>query len=229
MDWKTPILCIAAASACVTITSVAAAKAVVVRSIGPSAKAYPPGKSLPDSAKILLQQGDSVTVVGGNSARTLRGPGTFPAAASGAQELAMAASRRSRFGAMRSGELALNPSPWNIDVTQSGTVCATGKTLKIWRPESDEAAKLAIKKGSGPATTVDWPAGKSTIDWPAGVPIAEGADYQLALAGGSETQNIRFAVLPAIPAEAADTAQALVEHGCQNQLDVLVDALGTGE
>ena len=228
MDWRIPLLAVTAVSACIAVADLAIAKAVVVRSIGPSAKAYPPGKALPDSAKISLQQGDSVTVVGGNSARTLRGPGTFPAAA-GAQELAMAASRRSRFGAMRSGELALNPSPWNLDVTQSGTVCATGKSLKIWRPESDGAVKLTITKGSGPATTVNWPAGKSTIDWPAAVPIAEGADYQLVVAGGSETQSIRFAVLPAIPAEAEDTAAALVAHGCQNQLDVLVAALGTDE
>jgi hypothetical protein len=206
----------------------ASGKAVVVRSLGPSAKAYPPGKALPDSAKISLQQGDSVTVVGGNSARTLRGPGTFPAAG-GAQELAMAASRRGRFGAMRSGDLALNPSPWNLDVTQSGTVCATGKTLKVWRPDSAAAAKLTITKSGGSATKVDWPAGKSTIDWPASVPIAEGADYQLALAGGAEAQSVRFVVLPAIPAEAADAAQALVEHGCRNQLDVLVAALGTDE
>ena len=46
-----------------------AAKVVVVRSVGPSAKAYPPGKALPDSAKISLQQGDSVTLIGPSSAR----------------------------------------------------------------------------------------------------------------------------------------------------------------
>ena len=97
MNWRISIIACAIAFA----PSVAIAKAVVVRSLGPSAKSYPPGKSLPDTAKILLQQGDSVTVVGGNSARTLRGPGTFPAAG-GAQELAMAASRRGRFGAMYS-------------------------------------------------------------------------------------------------------------------------------
>ena len=224
MNWRIPIL----ACAIVLAPSVAIAKAVVVRSLGPSAKAYPPGKALPDSAKISLQQGDSVTVVGGNSARTLRGPGTFPAAG-GAQELAMAASRRGRFGAMRSGDLAMNPSPWNLDVTQSGTVCATGKTLKLWRPESAASAKLTISKGSGSATKVDWPAGRSTIDWPSSIPIAEGAEYQLVLAGGGETQSVRFAVLPSIPAEAADAAQALVDHGCQNQLDALVAALGSDE
>jgi len=220
MNWRISIL----AAAIALVPNVALAKAVVVRSLGPSAKAYPPGKALADTAKISLQQGDSVTVVGGNSARTLRGPGTFPAAG-GAQELAMAASRRGRFGAMRSGELAMNPSPWNVDVTQSGTVCATGKTMKLWRPESTAASKLTITR-NGSATHVDWPAGKSTIDWPAAVPIAEGAEYQLALAAASELQTIHFAVLPAIPAEAADTAQALVQHGCQNQLDVLVAALG---
>ncbi len=223
MNWRISILACAIALA----PSVAIAKAVVVRSLGPSAKAYPPGKALPDSAKISLQQGDSVTVVGGNSARTLRGPGTFPAAG-GAQELAMAASRRGRFGAMRSGELAMNPSPWNLDVTQSGTVCATGKTLKIWRPDSASAAKLTITRTGGSATTVDWPAGKSTVDWPAAATISEGAEYKLAL-GGAEAQSVRFALLPAIPAEAADTAQALVEHGCQNQLDVLVAALGSDQ
>jgi len=224
MKWRISILACAIALA----PTAAIAKAVVVRSLGPSAKAYPPGKALADSAKISLQQGDSVTVVGGNSARTLRGPGTFPAAG-GAQELAMASSRRGRFGAMRSGELAMNPSPWNLDVTQSGTVCANGKTLKIWRPESGAAGKLTITKAGGSATKVDWPAGKSTVDWPAAAPIADGTEYQFALAGSSDTQTVRFVVLPAIPAEAADAAQALVEHGCQNQLDVLVTALGSDE
>ena len=206
-----------------------AAKTLVVRSVGPSAKAYPPGKALADGAKISLQSGDSVTLVGGNSARTLRGPGTFPAAAGGAQELALAASRRSRFGAMRSGDLALNPSPWNIDVTQSGTICATGKGLKVWRPDSEQATKLTITKGDAAATTVDWPAGKSTLDWPSAVPVTGGSDYKLALADGVETQKIRFAIMPIIPTEAVDAAQALVERGCQNQLDVLVDALREGE
>jgi hypothetical protein len=227
MNWGIAVL---ATAACVSLASAdAAAKTLVVRSVGPSAKAYPPGKALADTAKISLQQGDSVTIVGGNSARTLRGPGTFPAAAGGAQELAMAASRRSRFGAMRSGDLALNPSPWNLDVTQSGTICVSGKGLKIWRPEPDQAAKLTIAKGPGPATIVDWPAGKSTVDWPAEVPVTAGAEYQLALADGAETQRIRFAILPAIPTEAVDAALALVERGCQNQLDVLVDALREGE
>ena len=225
MKWRIPVL----ACALALLPDVALAKAVVVRSIGPSAKTYPPGKALPDSARISLQHGDSLTLVGGNSARTLRGPGTFPAAAAGAQELAMAASRRSRFGAMRSGELALNPSPWNLDVSQSGTVCVGGKSLKMWRPDANASTKLTITRGTGPGTAVDWPAGKSSIDWPASVPVGAGTDYRLSLQGAAEPQTVRFAMLPTIPAEAADAAQALVEHGCQNQLDVLVSALSAME
>jgi len=223
MKSRIALLAIAAGLSLLPIDA-ACARALVVRSVGPSAKAYPPGKALDDSAKISLQSGDSVTVVGGNSARTLRGPGTFPAAG-GAQELAMASARRGRFGAMRSGDLALNPSPWNLDVTQSGTICATANGLKLWRPDSSEATKLTIRKGGGAGTTVAWPAGKSTIDWPAAVPISNGAEYQLALADGPEAQKVNFAIMPAVPAEAVDAAKALVDRGCQNQLDVLVEAL----
>lgn len=230
MNWRTTILALAAGSSCFATATPALSKAVVVRSAGPSAKTYPPGKALPDSAKISLKPGDSVTVLGPNSTKTLRGPGTFPAASSGAQGLAMAAARRTRFGAMRSGDLALNPSPWNLDISQSGTICvAKGSALKMWRPSSEEAAKLIITPASGKATKVDWPAGKSTIDWPSTLPISEGVDYELAIAGGPSPETIRFAVMPAIPADAVDTAQALIQRGCQNQLDVLVAELGDGE
>jgi hypothetical protein len=142
----------------------------------------------------------------------------------------MAAARRTRFGAMRSGDLALNPSPWNLDISQSGTICiAKGSPLKMWRPSSEDAAKLIITPSSGKATTVNWPAGKSTIDWPAALPISEGVDYQLALKDGPSPESVRFSLMPAIPSDAVDTAEALIQRGCQNQLDVLVAELGDGE
>lgn len=226
MGWRVPLLALALIGA----SGGAFAKAVVVRSAGPSAKAYPPGKALPDSAKIALKPGDSVTIVGGNSARTLRGPGTFPAAAAGAQGLAMAASRRTRFGALRTGELALNPSPWNLDATQSGTTCvARGNSLKVWRPESGEAAKLTISAGSGTPAVVNWPAGKSTIGWPSTLPIADGAQYRIALSGSADAQKVRFVLMPLIPQDVTDAAQALAQRGCQNQLDVLVAGLEKAE
>src|SRR5437762_6715451 len=97
------------------------ANVVVVKSLGPSAKSYPPGKTLPESAKISLQGGDVVTLLGPGSAQTLRGPGNFPA------QVAMnsTAASRGRFGALRAAEVAKNPSIWDIDVTQSGKMCVT--------------------------------------------------------------------------------------------------------
>lgn len=229
MTWRT-LLTASMMACCVGLAAPVLSKAVVVRSAGPSAKTYPPGKALPDSAKISLKPGDSVTVLGPNATKTLRGPGTFPASSSSAEGLAMAAARRTRFGAMRSGDLALNPSPWNLDVSQSGTICmAKGGALKMWRPSSDEAAKLTITPSSGKATTVAWPAGKSTIDWPAALPISEGVDYQLAIKDGPSPETVQFSMMPAIPGDAVDTAEALIQRGCQNQLDVLVAELGDGE
>lgn len=229
MTWRT-LLTAWTTGCCVAIAAPALSKALVVRSAGPSAKAYPPGKALPDSAKISLKPGDSVTVLGPNATKTLRGPGTFPASSSSAEGLAMAAARRTRFGAMRSGDLALNPSPWNLDISQSGTICiAKGSPLKMWRPSSEDAAKLIITPASGKATTVNWPAGKSTIDWPAALPVSEGVDYQLALKDGPSPESVRFSLMPAIPSDAVDTAEALIQRGCQNQLDVLVAELGDGE
>jgi hypothetical protein len=230
MNLRISLVLISIAGACFAIAASASAKTLVVRSAGPSAKAYPPGKALPDTAKISLQAGDSVTVLSPGSKRTLRGPGTFPAGSASAEGLSMAAARRTRFGAMRTGDLTLNPSPWNLDVTQSGTICvASSGGLKMWRPNSEEAAKLSISGDSAPATTIDWPAGKSTIEWPASVKIANGSEYKLAMAGGAAGETVRFAVMPAIPEDITEAAQVLIQNGCQNQLDVLVDGLDSGE
>lgn len=223
MNSRLPLLAVMAAGACIAISGPAFSKALVVRSAGPSAKTYPPGRALPDSAKISLQPGDSLTILGPGSKRTLRGPGTFATASGDAT--AMTASKRARFGAMRTGDLALNPSPWNLDVTQSGTMCVAATGLQMWRPNSEEAVKLSISKGSGSATTVDWPAGKSTLAWPGAIKVEDGSEYQLALAGGTTSERVRFAVLTAIPDGVTDAAQALIARGCQNQLDVLVDGI----
>lgn len=217
-------LMVALAGTGVSVATVAPAKSLVVRSAGPSAKTYPPGKALPDNAKIMLQQGDSVTVLGAGSKRTLRGPGSFPANL-GATDLAMATSKRGRFGALRTGDLALNSSPWNLDISQSGTMCVAGSAgLKMWRPNSEEAAKLEIKGAATPAI-VDWSAGKSTVDWPAGVNIADGSEFELTVAGKPAGERVRFTLIPSIPQDITAAAATLIEHGCQNQLDLLVDGI----
>src|SRR4051794_16496317 len=129
------------AAIAIALTSTAAlANVVVVKSLGPSAKAYPPGRTLPETAKISLQGGDIVTVLGPASAQTLRGPGSFDAKQ---VALASAAGQRGRFGALRAAEVAHNPSIWDIDVSQGGKVCInSGSKVQLWRPDSNGPATV---------------------------------------------------------------------------------------
>src|SRR5436305_8085847 len=136
------------AAAAIALTSTAVmANVVIVKSLGPSAKAYPPGKTLSESAKITLQGGDIVTVLGPASAQTLRGPGNFDAKQ---VTLASAASKRGRFGALRAAEVAHNPSIWDIDVSQSGKICITDASkVQLWRPDSETPISAEIRTGDG--------------------------------------------------------------------------------
>ncbi|HET7316339.1 MAG TPA: hypothetical protein VFI88_02810 [Sphingomicrobium sp.] len=210
-----------AAALALAVSSPTFATVLVVRASGPSAKVYPPGKALPESAKIQLKAGDRLMLLNTNGARTLRGPGTFAVAAS--ENLAAAANRRSRFSAMRSGEIPLNPSPWNLDITQSGKLCfANPAKLTLWRPQKDGAIKLTIK-GSGAEQTIAWPSGKDVVAWPASLPITTGAEYQISQPDSGDTARVTFVALSNPPGDTMSAAQSLIANGCNNQLDVLVD------
>lgn len=210
------------AAIAIALSSTAAlANVVVVKSLGPSAKAYPPGKTLPPNAKITLQGGDVVTVLGPSAAQTLRGPGNFDA---GQVSLASAAGQRGRFGALRSGEIAHNPSIWDIDVTQSGKICVSNaKTLQLWRPESDEAASIQIQSSDGQTQKLSWAKGKSLAPWPAALPIKSGAQYQIQSESGDKS-SLDLVTVASVPSDLPGTAQVFIQNGCQNQLDLLVSS-----
>jgi len=202
-------------------STAAIANVVVVKSLGPSAKAYPPGKTLPESAKITLQGGDVVTVLGPAAAQTLRGPGNF---AAGQMTLASAESKRGRFGALRASEIATNPSIWDIDVTQSGKMCITSASkVQLWRPESDSEVKISIRSSEGKSQDLDWAAGKASALWPAALPIAAGTEYQLEWPETGDKSSLTFVTVPNPPADLVGAAQVLIENGCQHQLDLLVE------
>lgn len=211
------------AAAAVALASMpAAASVVVVKSLGPSSKAYPPGKTLPESAKISLQGGDVVTVLGPASAQTLRGPGNF---AAGQANLASAEGKRGRFGALRASEIAQNPSIWDLDVTQSGKICVTnaGK-LQLWRPDSEGAVKINIRSADGKSQEIDWAAGKTAILWPTALPVTSGAQYQIEWPETGDKSDVTFVAVPNAPGDLVGAAQVLIENGCQHQLDVLVQS-----
>jgi hypothetical protein len=211
-----------AAIAALMGSSAALASVVVVKSLGPSAKAYPPGKTLPESAKITLQGGDVVTVLGPAAAQTLRGPGNF---AAGQMSLASAESKRGRFGALRASEVAKNPSIWDVDVTQSGKMCVTNANkLKLWRPEADAGVKINVRSSDGKSQEVDWAAGAASAVWPASLPVASGAEYQIEWPETGDKSSVTFVTLPSEPADLVGAAQVLIENGCQHQLDLLVQS-----
>lgn len=203
-------------------SNAAVGSVVVVKSLGPSSKAYPPGKTLPEKATITLQGGDVVTLLGPASAQTFRGPGNFAA-----RQVAInvaAATSRGRFGALRAAEVAHNPSIWDIDVTQSGRMCVTNSgNLQLWRPDSETDVKINITSSEGKSQELSWAAGKASAHWPSSLPIKSGAKYQIEWPEGDKS-SVTFVSVPNAPPDLVGAAQVLIENGCQHQLDLLVES-----
>jgi hypothetical protein len=198
------------------------ANVVVVRSLGPSSKEYPPGKTLPETAKITLQGGDVVTVIGPSSAQTLRGPGNFDAKQ---VTLASAAGQRGRFGALRAAEVAHNPSIWDVDATAGGKVCVAEKSpLQLWRADSEAPITVQIRSADGQSQQLSWAAGKALAPWPAALPIKSGAQYSLEWPDGGDSSKLDVVTVADPPQDLVGAAQVLLENGCQKQLDLLVES-----
>ena len=211
------------AGACLAALSAPAfAGVLVVRSAGPSSKAYPPGKTLPDNGSVALKPGDLITVLVSSMQRTLRGPGTFTLAAP--KRLAASTfNPRSRFGAMRAGEIPASPSLWHVDVTQSGTFCVpAGERPQLWRPDAAEATTLRIAPPAGAEFEVQWPAGEDSLDWPESQPPGAG-EYRVTLGAGGETSKLRFADIGTLPEDPEAMARAFIDKACQTQLDLFIE------
>jgi hypothetical protein len=211
-----------AAAAILFGSTAAVANVVVVKSLGPSSKAYPPGKTLPETAKISLQGGDVVTVIGPSSAQTLRGPGNFDAKQ---VALASAAGQRGRFGALRALDVAHNPSIWDVDVSAGGKVCVSeASKLQLWRPDSETEMKVTIRNADGKAQDLSWPAGKALTAWPQAMPIKSGASYQVEWPDTGDKSSLDVVTVANPPSDLVGAAQILLENGCQKQLDLLVES-----
>jgi hypothetical protein len=224
---RTRLMLLGAACAIALGSTAAVASVVVVKSLGPSAKSYPPGKTLPESAKISLQGGDVVTLLGPASAQTLRGPGNFDAKQ---VTLASAAAQRGRFGALRAADVAHNPSIWDIDASASGKVCVTkASKVQLWRPDSDAPITVKIRAADGKSQDLSWAAGKALAAWPAALPITNGTEYQLEWPDGGEASKLQVVELSSPPADLVGAAQVLIENGCQKQLDLLVESASKGK
>jgi hypothetical protein len=211
--------------------SAAMADILVVRSSGPSARSYPPGRRLPETARLILRAGDQLIVLDGRGTRFIRGPGSFTAGAPAVGRIASAApavDRRARIGAVRgldTGPLR-PPSIWHVDVSRSSNVCvADPAKVTLWRADPAKAATLTIAARGGRTKRLGWQPGSSTLAWPSDLPVADGAEYRLSGAGSAAPATIRFRTMPNKPAGLEDMAQDLIRNQCDAQLDLFIDTV----
>lgn len=213
----------------------ASAAILVVRSSGPAARSFPPGRSLADNQRITLGANDRLVLLDGRGTRELRGPGTFtPAAPASAASRAAAFSavtggtqRRARIGAVRSVGAAppRPPNIWHVDVARNATICvADPAAVTLWRPDPQEATALTVT-GSGGPRTLQWAAGQSTLAWPRDLPVGSGAAYQLSRPGAAAPTELRFQALPSAQLGLEAMAASLIRNGCDAQLDLLIETV----
>lgn len=224
----------AAAFGSLMLAGGALAQAIVVRSTGPSAGAYPQGRKLPAGARIDLKAGDKVTVIDKAGSRVLSGPGNFALDGTvnrtGGSMVAMMAGggARARTGAVRGAPVGLEvpTSPdniWAIDVTKGGTYCVADPAgLVLWRPNRADA--IAAKLGAnGKTVPVSWKAGSAVKLWPnADLPVVDGQTYVFT---GPVMVNstITLKKLASVPSDPMDVAALFAEKGCTAQLDVMAN------
>lgn len=218
------------AAALLVTAGAAAADILVVRSVGPSAKSFPPGKRLPETARISLKSSDQLVVLDGRGTRTIRGPGTFTAGVPQGQ-IASAApavtANRARIGAVRSvGTDAVRPpSLWHIDVAKGGAFCGEPGKIGLWRSDSSKPVTLSITRTSdGTRRQLEWQPGESSATWPADLPITDGASYRLSWDGAAAPTALTLRVLPQ-RLGLEDMASWLIRNECTAQLDLLIETV----
>jgi len=211
----------------------ASANVLVVRSLGPSAQSYPAGRSLPDSATVTLAGQDMLVLLGRNGTRTLRGPGTFrvtgPTRSTSYTSLLRPPRERSRTGSVRGPGGTPSRSPWQIDPAAGGTFCvADVAELGLWRANPASSASMSVGRAGTPGNlALQWQAGQQVVGWPAGMPVEWGVDYEVVAPGG-RSATIRFVPVAPSRMDRQELAAALIEHGCQAQLDVLIASTPEG-
>ena len=216
-----------------TAATAASADILVVRSTGPSAKMYPAGKSLPESAKLSLKQGDMLVVLDGRGTRMIRGPGNFAAGAAQAAQPTQVASatpaRRARIGAVRGSTLNAPPRPatlWQVDVSKSSNIClADANNVTLWRSDATKPVTLNIMRDGGGSQKVSWPAGQSTVAWPSELAISDSVQYSLTWDGAAAPTRLKFRTLPNKPSGLEDMASSLIINKCDAQLDLLIETV----
>jgi hypothetical protein len=225
-----------AAAAC-ALLPVAALAGVVVAASGPSAASFPVGKKIADNERIVLRAGDTLTVLGSNGTRVLRGAGTFSLDRQAGQSqrgtFAVLTERRSasrmRTGAVRGedgGTSRHSPNLWYVDVSRPGRVCLAGtERVRLWRNTTEGDATYLLRADAGRSLTVTFADGDMLAPWDTKLlPVTNGAVFHIAGPAGGADKELSFVVLDSIPDEPEALAGQLIDNGCTNQLELLSTA-----
>lgn len=222
--------------AMVLALSGAAHAGTVVASSGPSASQFPRGKKLADTDRITLKEGDSVTILDAKGTRVLTGPGTRVVGAPGTPnqaKFAMLTRQRSavraRTGAIRGDQSSTVPSIWYVDVGRSGTMClADASVVRLWRAESKGIANYSVAAPSGATVNVLFDDSVDVALWDTQqLPLASDTQYTIRGPGGVPESKVTFALIETVPQEPEELAAALIEKGCNAQLDILSAGMAT--
>lgn len=211
------------------------AETLIVRSNGPSAKSFPPGKALPSNAKVALKEGDTLTILDSRGTSVLRGPGNFTMTTTTAtgsslgQFLRNTGGRQARTGATRSlggaGKI-LSPNIWFVDVSKAGNICLADTTAAtLWRPDSTSAGTLTLTRESdGKSTTLPFGAGQSARGWPTtAVPLVNNTSYRIAGAGLPTPVTVKVVTVGASEVQLDSVAAKLIQNNCSAQTNLLVE------
>lgn len=223
-------------------TGMAAQAGVVVKSSGPSAGQYPPGKKVADGSRITLRDGDSVTILTSTTGtQVISGSGSHRVGKRGVSKRStfttltkQRSSRGSRVGASRGPATAApqgaprNPNLWYVDVSQSATVCvANPAAVRLWRPGMEGDSTYVVANANSPEHVhVSFADGSMDTGWDLDrMPLQNGATYLLTGPNGGPATKVTFVLLDEVGDEAEGLAEQLIEKGCTQQLDLLTSAM----
>jgi hypothetical protein len=235
LSWTSNKLFGCAAALALCAGTAAAAETIVVKSSGPSARTYPPGKSIPDASKVALKAGDVVTILDGRGTRVFRGPGVFSTTASTTMSTSIGTilkntgARQVRTGAVRGVATVPVRRPtniWLLDGSKSGTVCFAGtEGVSLWMPSREQPSQVMLTRVSdAKSASVEFGAGQSIKSWPLDqLPLSDGQVFRISGAGSNTPVTLKFAAMGPNPQGLENTAAAFIKAGCDGQLDTLIE------
>ena len=214
-----------------TMSGTAMADVLVTQSSGAIGRELPRGTRLPDDRIITLRGGDSVTVLTSNGTRRFARPGRYRVGGTtqtasrgirttGSRGVAMTGASRTFDGLAPIS--AASRSVWQIDIDQPGRFClADSRPISLWRANASQAAAVIItQSSSGASMTVTLPEGHFSQSWPENM-TAERGIYTIQITGDPLERQIEFVTIDADLTDPLSVGGALVEHGCEVQLEAV--------